>query len=84
MIASMSSRELAEWIAYERATGPLGPQWRDEAAAALHEQLQVLCAISAEDYDRNPYPRPHETYIPEDDDEIDVYIGGEDEDDDDD
>lgn len=35
MLATVSSRELSEWQAYERVTGPLGPQRGDHQVAML-------------------------------------------------
>lgn len=35
MLGAVSSRELTEWMAYERVTGPLGPQRGDHQVAML-------------------------------------------------
>lgn len=35
LLARTSSRELTEWMAYERVTGPLDPNLRTEIAASI-------------------------------------------------
>jgi hypothetical protein len=74
LLNRMNSRELTEWMAYERHAGPLGPQWRYELLSSLHEQLQQLNYLfsQANFTDKNKkkgpvpkpekYPRPHESY----------------------
>lgn len=70
----MSSRELAEWKAYERVSGPLGTSWFADVIAGLHEQLQGIAYLlsQANFTDKNhrtgpvpqpkDYPRPHALY----------------------
>ncbi len=70
----ISSRELSEWMAFEREDGPIGTRWRDEATAATHEQIQRLNHLQGaahftdRKHKKNPvpspkhYPRPHEMF----------------------
>lgn len=68
LLVTVSSHELAEWMAYERVTGPIGPDWRDNAMAAIHDQLSLLCNLTGAAHwgDDNPVkdiakiPRPSE------------------------
>lgn len=61
----MSSRELAEYRAYELVNGQVDSQYSDDLLAAIHEQLQQVCRLliaqGADDEDDipdiNPYPR---------------------------
>lgn len=61
MLACIDSPEIAEWMAFERAFGPIGHEWRDEMLASIHEQLQMLNflygAVNSEE-DENPVPEP--------------------------
>lgn len=41
MLAHIDSYELTEWMAFERAFGPIGNEWRDYALGAIHQQLVV-------------------------------------------
>jgi hypothetical protein len=45
MLNRISSYELTQWDAYERATGPLGGRYSDETLAAIQEQLQLTCYL---------------------------------------
>lgn len=79
LLARTSSRELSEWAAYERHAGPLGSSWRDEALAAIHEELQklqyLIGAVNTEKNKENPvpepkrYPRPNDWQDPDDTEE---------------
>lgn len=66
----MDSRELSEWEAYERACGPMGFMYGNDALAAIHEQLQVLtvavCASggSSELPEVQEFPRARTMYKP--------------------
>ncbi|SOE25604.1 hypothetical protein [Streptomyces sp. OK228] len=74
MLARHTSRELAEWAAYERYAGPIDRSYDQEALAAIHEQLQAMNHLlgAAHFTDKqnttNPvseperYPRSHELY----------------------
>lgn len=72
MLERMSSRELSEWQAYEKATGPLRG-YDEDMLAAIHEQLQILNHVTgaANAGDDNPIPaptkvlRPHQVFLPE-------------------
>lgn len=55
VLAIHSSRELAEWNAYERFYGPIDDDWRDENSAQIHELLQQL--LSAFSGEGTPEPR---------------------------
>jgi hypothetical protein len=64
-----TSRELAQWAAYERYAGPLDGSWEAETLAQLHEMTQNLCRMfGAANFERNPMPepahhkRPHEVH----------------------
>ena len=69
----MSSVEYSQWMAFERAHGPIGPEWSDEALAAIQEQLQQLSYLLSQakftdkTHRRGPipkperYPRPYES-----------------------
>lgn len=54
MLSRIGSDELAEWMAYEQAFGPLDDAWRDDMFARLHEIQQ------GDPVQRNP--RPNEIY----------------------
>lgn len=62
MLRHIDSDELGEWMAYERAYGPLDTKWSDGALIAIYEQLQLGNRISAarvlEDPDDIPAPVP--------------------------
>lgn len=45
MLAECSSRQLAEWRAFERVDGFLGDDWNQEVAAGIHEQLQLIAYL---------------------------------------
>lgn len=45
-------------MAFERAFGPIGNEWRDEALASIQEQLQILRSCLGDDSDKEPMPRP--------------------------
>lgn len=47
MLASLTSRELSEWSAYERAYGPIDNDWRDETLAQIHELMQDVRHLTA-------------------------------------
>jgi hypothetical protein len=57
-------------MAYEKAFGPLGPQYSDYVLACIHEQIQFLSHITGAQYQKNPapevnhYPRPDEIFKP--------------------
>lgn len=76
MLHRMSAREVSEWIAYEKATGPLRG-YDEDLLAAVHEQLQLLNHLTgaANAGDDNPIPaptkvrRPHEIFLPTEEEE---------------
>jgi hypothetical protein len=63
LLARTTSRELAEWVAYEHHAGPLGPAWRDDTAAATLEALQYIqhllgAGLFSDRTHPNPVPAP--------------------------
>ena len=75
MLARMSSLEIAEWKAFERAFGPIGNEWRDATQAAVLEQLQFLLSAWSSDFEPKPWPRPDGT-VPDVDSDADVVYDG--------
>lgn len=82
LLKRISSREIAEWEAYEAVAGPLGHEYSDEMLASIHEQLQTLNRLTGANFEDNPMPeptkvpRPEDLYIAavaEEDEEEDVY-----------
>lgn len=71
MLASLNSREISEWRAYELTNGPVGAQYEQNALAEIHEMLQqlarILIAQHANDQDDIPsiqhFPRPNELSV---------------------
>lgn len=63
MLTRMTSRDVAEWRAFEIVNGPVDSGWRDDVLAAIHEQLQQISHLTGaahftdEDND-NPVPTP--------------------------
>lgn len=70
MLECIDSYELAEWMAFERAFHPIGPDYRDEALAQIHDQLVLLNKMYGEQFEDNPAEkldrmiRPHEIMLP--------------------
>lgn len=68
MLSEISSRQVAEWMAYERVEGPLDGSLRDDVLAGIHEQLQLIARLTGAQFKQNPapepehVPRPHELY----------------------
>lgn len=46
MLRHIDSDELAEWMAYERAFGPLDGKWTQGALISIYKQLQLANTIS--------------------------------------
>lgn len=69
VLASHTARDMAEWEAYERVAGPVGPP-SSETLGALHDAVVSLLRytqlVHTPEEDRNkipeypPYPRPSE------------------------
>lgn len=59
-------------MAFERAFGPLGDEWRDEALIGIHDQLQILGAVMGSDLERTQFPRPREWSLDPDEEETSV------------
>lgn len=70
MLSCVDSHEIAEWMAYERAFGPIGTDYNDRALAAIHAQITQLCIMyaqvnSEDDIDADAFPSipmPEEYY----------------------
>lgn len=68
MLSRISSYEITEWMAYEKAQGPLLSEYRDDMLASIHEQLQFLCHLYGSQFEENPVdepvklPRPNDLY----------------------
>lgn len=69
----MDSVEYSQWMAFERAQGPINGEWDQEALANIQEQLQSIAYLLGQahftdkTHRRGPipkpekYPRPHES-----------------------
>lgn len=69
LLNNVSSQELAEWEAYERALGPVGRQYDQDMLARIHEQLQMLTYVvgaTNSEKDKNPVPEPQQVPRPAD------------------
>lgn len=73
LLATHSSYELTEWMAFEQVNGPIGAKWDREVLAQLHELTQfgnhLLGAQMSDNKHPNQVPKP-ET-IPRPWDEVD-------------
>lgn len=58
LLTSMDSMEIAEWRAFERALGPIGPEYTQNVLAASHEQLQTVSWLLGSQFEENPVPQP--------------------------
>lgn len=58
MLERLDSRELSEWKAFERAFGPVGNEYRDEALASIQETSYFHAYVSGAQYEENPVPEP--------------------------
>jgi hypothetical protein len=55
MLNHIDSYELTEWMAFERAFGPMGTEWRDYALGAIYQQLQMANGMFGQvNYESNP------------------------------
>lgn len=73
MLNSMDSIEYSQWMAFERANGPINGEWNQEILASIQEQLQSIAYLLGQahftdkTHKRGPipkperYPRPHES-----------------------
>lgn len=61
LLATHSSHELSEWMAFERVNGPIGVKWDREVAAQKHEMMQfanhLLGAQLSDDKHPNQVPK---------------------------
>lgn len=64
----ISSYELSQWIAYERASGPLGQIYSQDMLAQIHEQLQAIQYILGAQAagEESPVPIPFKQPRPSD------------------
>lgn len=60
MLASIPSYELSEWEAYERAFGPLGKSYTEQALAQIADTLAILLRLYGEQFEENPVPEPQQ------------------------
>lgn len=64
MLHSMDSVEYSQWMAFERANGPIGGEWDSNALAAIQEQLQQISYLMGQahftdkHHKRGPIPKP--------------------------
>jgi hypothetical protein len=71
----MDSKEIGEWRAYERHSGPLGSAWLSEVVGGIHEQLQLLNRLTGQAHFTDKqntdskvpqpkhFPRPYEVFV---------------------
>lgn len=78
LLARIDSQEITEWEAYEKANGPLGNMYSNEALAAIHEQLQMANSLKGAEFgednpvpDPEKYPRPGAMFEPRKEDKPD-------------
>lgn len=64
MLGETSSREMAEWMAYEQVVGPFDNTWRDETLSVVLELLQSAnhlhgaAHFTDKKHPDNPVPEP--------------------------
>jgi hypothetical protein len=64
MLNSMDSVEYSQWMAFERANGPINGEWDSNALAAIQEQLQQISYLLGQahftdkTHKRGPIPKP--------------------------
>lgn len=80
MLGAMSSRQVSEYMAYERIHGPIGDGWLHETISQMHEQLQSINYLLSQahftdkQHKKGPipepkrHPRPWEIFEDEQDD----------------
>lgn len=64
MLERTSSYELSEWQAYEKANGPLGPQYVQATMASMHRQLMTIAWLLGAQFEENPAPEPFDWPMP--------------------
>lgn len=55
-----TARELAEWMAYEAAYGPIGSTYANELLAQINELLQNIAYMTGAQLEENPIPMPRQ------------------------
>ena len=71
LLERVDSRELTEWMAFEKAFGPLGNDYEKEALATIQDSLNALMFLTGQiSYgQKNPvpeptkFPRPHQAFL---------------------
>jgi hypothetical protein len=58
LLLTVSSKELAEWQAFEVVNGPIGREYSDDMLACIHEMLQVIAYTTGAQLSPNPIPPP--------------------------
>lgn len=64
LLRSMDSMEYSQWMAFERANGPIGGEWEAEVQAGIHELLQQISYLLGQahftdkTHRRGPVPKP--------------------------
>ena len=64
MLHSMDSMEYSQWLAFERAHGPINGEWSRETLANIQEQLQSIAYLlwqahfTDKTHKRGPIPKP--------------------------
>lgn len=58
LLTKIDSREISEWMAYERAFGPVGDMYLYATLGSIQEQLQLVAYLQGGMYDENPAPTP--------------------------
>ena len=62
----MDSIEYSQWMAFERAHGPINGEWSAEALASIQEQLQQISYLLGQahftdkTHKRGPIPKPEQ------------------------
>ena len=58
LLTKLDSREIAEWMAYERAFGPVGNMYTHATLGSIQEQLQLVAFLQGGMFEENPAPEP--------------------------
>lgn len=58
MLMHIDSAELAEWMAYEKHSGPINDLYTNEMLASLHELQQLSNRLAGAQFKKNPAPEP--------------------------
>lgn len=58
LLSKLDSYEVTEWMAYERAFGPIGDMYIHATLSSIQEQLQLVAYLQGGQYSENPAPEP--------------------------